>query len=98
VGVWKLIRRGWETFSKFVRYEVGNRSKISFWHDLWCVDSLLNISYPDLFSFSRSKDVWVWDSLQFRDENIHWNVIVIRPIQDWEVEVVFLFLRCLISE
>jgi hypothetical protein len=51
-----------------------------------------------LFSVSRSKDVWVWDSLQFRDENIHWNVIVIRPIQDWEVEVVFLFLRCLISE
>lgn len=70
---------------------MGDRSKISFWHDLCCMDSLLNISYPDLFSVSRSKDVWVADNLQFRDENIHWNVIVIRPVQDWEVDVVFLF-------
>jgi hypothetical protein len=24
LGVWKCIRRGWEVFSKFVRYEVGD--------------------------------------------------------------------------
>jgi hypothetical protein len=30
VGVWKFIRRGWETFSKFVRYEVGDGSKVIF--------------------------------------------------------------------
>jgi hypothetical protein len=34
VRVWKY-RRGWETFSKFVRYEVGDESKLSFWHDVW---------------------------------------------------------------
>jgi hypothetical protein len=36
VGVWKYMRRGWETFSKFVRYKVGDVSKVSFCHDEWC--------------------------------------------------------------
>jgi hypothetical protein len=28
-----LIRWGWGVFSKFVRFWVGDRSKIRFWHD-----------------------------------------------------------------
>jgi hypothetical protein len=34
VGVWKYIRRGWEGFFKYVRYEVGDGSKMHFWHDV----------------------------------------------------------------
>jgi hypothetical protein len=30
VGVWKCIRREWEGFSKHVRYEVGDGSKVQF--------------------------------------------------------------------
>jgi hypothetical protein len=30
VRVWKFIIRGWEMFSKFVKYEVGDGSKVSF--------------------------------------------------------------------
>jgi hypothetical protein len=30
IGVWKYIRRGWVTFSKFVRYEADNRPKVRF--------------------------------------------------------------------
>jgi hypothetical protein len=26
----KIYKKGWETFSKFVRYEVGDRSKVGF--------------------------------------------------------------------
>jgi hypothetical protein len=48
VGVWKCMRRGWEVLSKFVRYEVGDGSKVRFWHDL-CEDQPLKISYPDIF-------------------------------------------------
>jgi hypothetical protein len=55
VGVWKFIRRGWKTFSKFVKYVVGEKSKVSFWHDVWCGNQQLKISYPDLFSIARSK-------------------------------------------
>jgi hypothetical protein len=30
VGVWKHIRRGWDKFSNFVRFEVGIGSHVSF--------------------------------------------------------------------
>jgi hypothetical protein len=30
VGVWKHIRRGWDMFSKFVRFGVGDWSKVIF--------------------------------------------------------------------
>jgi hypothetical protein len=34
VAMWKFRKKGWETFSKFVRYEVGDGSKVSFWYDV----------------------------------------------------------------
>jgi hypothetical protein len=33
-GVWKSIRRGCDAFADHVRYEIGNGSKILFWHDV----------------------------------------------------------------
>jgi hypothetical protein len=30
VGVWKHIRKGWEKFHNFVRFEAGVGSKVSF--------------------------------------------------------------------
>jgi hypothetical protein len=35
-AVWKYIRRGWGTFSRSIRFEVGDDSHIRFWHDTWC--------------------------------------------------------------
>ena len=34
VGLWKNIRKGWETFKGFTRFVVGDGTRISFWHDL----------------------------------------------------------------
>jgi len=31
----KFIRRGWDAFAAHVRYEVGDGSRILFWHDVW---------------------------------------------------------------
>jgi hypothetical protein len=63
-------------FSKFVRFEVGDDvSKFSFWHDVWCEDSSLKISYLDLFSIAQRKDAWVVDNIQVREGIIRWNVI-----------------------
>jgi hypothetical protein len=42
--VWKFIRR-WETISIFVRYKLGDGFKVSSWHDMWCGDQPLKISY-----------------------------------------------------
>jgi hypothetical protein len=44
---------------------VGDGSKVIFWHDVWCGDSPLNVSYPDLLSIAQRKDVSVADNLQF---------------------------------
>jgi len=68
VEVWKHIRSGWDMFSKFVRFEVGDDgSKFSFWHDVWCEDSLLKISYLDLFSIAQRKDAWVANNIQVQE-------------------------------
>lgn len=63
VGVWKFIRRGWETFSKFVRYEVGDGSNVIFWHAVDLVHSFFEMLYSlrvrrrdvDRICWSRSK-------------------------------------------
>jgi hypothetical protein len=55
------------------------------------------MSYLDLFNIARSTDVWVADNIQFQDENIHWNVILTRPIQDWVVDAVFSLFEMLYS-
>jgi hypothetical protein len=87
VGVWKHIRRGWECFSKFIKFEVGDGYHISFWYDTWCGDQLLKVSYPELYRIARNKEAWVSDNMQILNEVVHWNVHFIREAQDWEVEV-----------
>jgi hypothetical protein len=59
VGLWKYIRKGWETFSRFLRYEVGDGSRTRFWHDLWCGDTVLKEVFPDLYGIARVKDALV---------------------------------------
>jgi hypothetical protein len=60
VGVWKCIRREWEGFSKFVRYEVADGTKVRFWLDVWCGEQPLKFSFSELFSISLDIDVWWW--------------------------------------
>jgi hypothetical protein len=48
VGLWKHIRRGWDTFTKSVRFEVGLGSKVLFWHDTWCDNQPLKHAFPCL--------------------------------------------------
>jgi hypothetical protein len=74
VGDWKHIRRGWELFSKFIRFEVGDGTRIRFWQDVWCGDRPLKESFPVLFRIARNKEAWVSDHMQIMNEEIHWNV------------------------
>jgi hypothetical protein len=67
VGVWKHIKRGWDKFNNFVRFEAGLGAIVSFCHDLWCGDRSLKLCYPVLFSVSRHKDVRVVDNLFVQD-------------------------------
>jgi hypothetical protein len=52
VGLWKNIRRGWEKFSSHTRFEVGDGSKVRFWHDLWCGDMALKEAFLDLYGIA----------------------------------------------
>jgi len=82
VGVWKHIRKGWEKFRNLVRFEVGNGTHISFWHDWWCGDRSLKQCFPALFSIVRNKDAMVEDNLVVHNGVIQWNVLFTRQIQD----------------
>jgi hypothetical protein len=97
VGLWKHIRRGWDTFSKGLRFEVGIGSKVRFWHDVWCSDQPLKHVFPSLFSIARYKEAWVKENFIWRNGNVEWNVNFVRSVQDWEVDVVSSFFEKLYS-
>jgi hypothetical protein len=97
VGLWKHIRRGWDTFSKGLRFEVGIGSKVRFWHDVWCSDQPLKHVFPSLFSIARYKEAWVKENFIWRNGIVEWNVIFVRSVQDWEVDVVSSFFEKLYS-
>jgi hypothetical protein len=49
---------------------VGDGSKISFWHDLWCGDTALKVAFPTLFGIARVKDATVADNLEHLGDSI----------------------------
>jgi hypothetical protein len=92
VRLWQHIRRGWDTFAKGVRFEVGLGR-----HDIWCANQPLKHVFPSLFSIARYKDVWVKDNFIWRNRFVEGNVIFVRSVQDWELDVVSSFFEMLYS-
>jgi hypothetical protein len=97
IGLWKHIRRGWDMFARNVRFEVGLGSKILFWHDTWCGNQPLKHAYPSLYRIARYKEAWVKDNFGWRNGVVEWNVIFIRSIQDWEMDMISTFFEMLYS-
>jgi hypothetical protein len=95
VSLWKSIRHGWGDFFRFVRFDVGNGSRIKFWYDVWCGGVALQELYPDLFRLARNKEALVTHYMQVRNDSTHWCLDFIRPIQDWEMESLSSFLDLL---
>jgi len=52
VRLWKNISGGWWEFSSHTIFEVGDGSKIRFWHDVWCRDQTLKAPFPDSFNLA----------------------------------------------
>jgi hypothetical protein len=44
-----------------------------------------------LFTIACGKDALVADHMQFWNGNIYWNIFFIRPVHDWEMEMVSSF-------
>jgi hypothetical protein len=97
VGLWKNIRKGWEAFKSFTRFVVGDGTRISFWHDLWCRETVLKVALPGLFSIACVKDAFVADNREVLGGSIKWNVSFTSEAHDWELDLFVSFFQVLHS-
>jgi hypothetical protein len=98
VGVWKCIQRGWDNFKQHVRFEVGNDSRVLFWQDVGCGELPLKILFPALFNIACAKEAWVEENMDTLNGVIHWNIMFIRLVHDWELDEVLQFFEFLYSQ
>ena len=91
VRVWKSIISGWLDFSKFLRFDVGDGTRIKFWEDVWCRGCSLKEAFPELYSFSQTREFFLLEVMHFSNGRLHWNIRFCRPPQDWESELLDLF-------
>jgi hypothetical protein len=47
-----------------VRYDIGDSSKVLFWHDVCYGEHPLKLVYPELFYIACNKDVWVEEYME----------------------------------
>ncbi|GFZ14619.1 hypothetical protein Acr_24g0008090 [Actinidia rufa] len=60
-GLWKGIMKVWGDFYPQVKYQLGNGSRIRFWHDDWCYQMPLRARFLDLFALASDQDASVVD-------------------------------------
>ena len=97
VSLWKQIRAGWNGFSPFITFKVGDGSPIKFWHDSWCGTQSLRDSFPALFRLACNQEATVADHLHVHGNTHSWDIEFSRSVQDWEVAVVDTFMEVLYS-
>ena len=60
VGLWKFIHAGWDTFFRFVKFQVEDGSHTRLWDDVWCLDVPLKEAFPGLYRLACIKDaMWL---------------------------------------
>ena len=67
--------KGVDTFKQYVRFEVGNGSRVLFWQDVWCGEQPLMNAFPALFTIACAKEAWVEENMDSVNGAIHWNVL-----------------------
>jgi hypothetical protein len=87
VGLWKFICMGWNKFKCHFKFDLGVGSRISFWNDVWCEESPLKDTFPVFFSIARFREASIADNMERSNGTIQWNIVFIRLIHDWEVEI-----------
>ena len=82
VGLSKNIRRGWEKFASHTEFEVGDGSKVRFWHDIWCKDMTLKEAFQELSGIACATDAYVEASLEISGGSNQWNVSFVKVAHD----------------
>ena len=55
---------GCEDFSKNIRFEVEVGDRVKLWTDQWCGDSLLQLTFPNVYGIASNKGTSVASSLE----------------------------------
>uniref|UniRef100_A0A2N9HRX8 Reverse transcriptase zinc-binding domain-containing protein n=1 Tax=Fagus sylvatica TaxID=28930 RepID=A0A2N9HRX8_FAGSY len=92
-----LWRNGWEKFSQFFKFEIGDGTRIRFWLDFWCGEGPLKDAYPELIQLAKKKNALVGDHMDSHNGCIHWELQFSRSVHDWGLESVSTFLDLLYS-
>ena len=92
IGVWKEIRKEWESFFPNTMCSVGNGRRVHLWKDFWCGEQPLSITFPSLLSLAVNEAL-VADSWDPVGEKGGWSPHFSRSFNDWELEEVQLFLH-----
>ena len=65
---------------------------------MWCGELPLKNVFPTLFTIACAKEAWVEENMAIVDGAIHWNVMFIRQVHDWELKEVSRFFELLYSQ
>jgi hypothetical protein len=84
ISLWKHIRKGWEKFRGYIKFEVGNGNCIRFWEDHWCGDRPLGEMFPMVYRVVRQKDVLVAEYLSWHNGAPQWDLHLNRNLHDWK--------------
>lgn len=76
--VWK----GWDRFSRFSHYDVGDGTGISFWQG---VDAMMD-RHPPLYLIASDHNSTVANYMEVRHGHFYWNPLFICVVQYWESE------------
>jgi len=87
----RILEKVERLFSSYTRFEVGDRTKISFWHDLWVGNMTLKAAFPALFGIAAAKYAYVANNSEFL------GVSFTREAHNWEVNVFASFFQMLHS-
>ena len=74
VSLWKYRRRGGNSFSRFLKFDIGDGTQVKFWYDLWCGDYPLKVEFPEFFGIARNKNALIADLLWLPDGVIYWDL------------------------
>ena len=74
VSLWKYRRHGGNSFSRFLKFDIGDGTQVKFWYDLWCGDYPLKVEFPEFFGIARNKNALIVDLLWLPDGVIYWDL------------------------
>ena len=89
--------RDWGKFYSHTRFEVGDGSKVSFWHDPWCWGMAFKETFPYLYGIAYANDASIATHLEILGGSNQRNISLVRAAHDWKVDVFASFFRMLYS-